>query len=273
MKGKIFNVMIILFFPVLCFCAECDDWQWVERQKKLFEATPAEMGKIIIGVKEKFKDRFDRINALAILQLGTPYLLFCLGEEKEPDKDPVFRLDSMDCATFVMTTAALLHCSSLDDARTQMIKANYRHVVTYQERLHYTTDRIEVSPFFDDITEKIAGKDNFKIKNILLNKIKSDGKRIINIPWEKEIGMKYIPNKFITKELLKKAPRSCGIAFIKEKYAEQGVDVAHEGLLFNGDTLIHASSTANRVVKVGFYEYYWAENKPNFSGIILFEIK
>jgi hypothetical protein len=253
------------------------NWQWVNEQKKLYELSPAEINSILEELWERFPNKSERLKALSILRLGTPYQLGCLGEELGRDKDPVFRLDVTDCTAFVLTNVALLHSQNLEEAKEMMKFVNYQppnFEITFENRLHFTTDRNTVSPYFRDITAEIAGLDKVKEKKIILNKIKTDGKRLIDINWEKEIVIKYIPNEFIMKEFFEKFPKTIGIAFLKEGDEEIGLDIRHEGFLFDDQFLFHATPTEGKVVEVDFFEYYFGkEDNPRFDGIILFEIK
>lgn len=252
------------------------NWQWVSNQKKLFELTPAEIDLVLKEVQKRFLNKAERLKALAILRLGTPYQLGCLGEESGRDKDPIFRLDVTDCTAFVLTNVALLHSQNLDEAREMMKFLNYRQdkEITFENRLHFTTDRNMTSPYFQDITERLADPSKTKEKKVILNKIKAAGKRLIDINWQKEIVMKYIPNEYVTEELLGNLPEAVGVAFIRERDAKIGLDVAHEGFLFDGEDFVHASSAQGEVVKVNFLDYYFDElGNARFDGIILFEVK
>lgn len=252
------------------------NWQWIDDQKKLYELTPTEIDLILKELWERFPNKEDRLKALAILRLGTPYQLGCLGEESGIDKDPIFRLDVTDCTVFVLTNVALLHSQTLEEAKEMMEFLNYRpnSKITFENRLHFTTDRNITSPYFQDITEQVAGLSRTKEKEVVLNKIKADGKRLIDIDWKKEMVVKHIPNKYITKDLLSKLPQAVGIAFIREGDEEIGLDVRHEGFLFAGELLFHAPSVGKKVVAKDFFEYYFGEDQnPRFDGIILFEIK
>ncbi len=274
--------------------------------KRFYNLDNREIDLILNFIFNELKNKYDKLYSLIKLQDGTPYQNGCLGEEKKPDEDPIFRLDTTDCTVFILTTQSLLHSSNIKQARENIIIANYRprgnpreqpinselfslhhpldnYVVSYSNRLHFTTDRLQTSPFNKDITLKIAGNEktiqkkigtfsNSKAKNTLI-KISADGKRLLNIDWEKEIEIIYIPNQFITKKLLKRFPKICGVAFTKEKYFEMGLDVGHEGFLIEGKKLFHASSEHKKVVEVDFFNYYFREkNKPRFDGIIIFEI-
>ncbi len=252
------------------------NWQWIEKQKKLYELTPTEVDLLLKELWQRFPDKDERLKAIAILRLGTPYHLGCLGEESGRDKDPIFRLDTADCTVFVLTTAALLNSQNLEQAREMMKFLNYQpeKEISFENRLHFTTDRNMVSPYFSDITEEIAGSSKIITRKVILNKVKTDGTRWIDIDWEKEIIIKYLPNEYITKEFLMDLPKSVGVAFIKENYFETGLDVVHEGLLFDGKLLIAASSIEKKVAAEDFCNYYFSEDgsSPKFDGIVLFDL-
>lgn len=253
------------------------DWQWLNNQKKLYEINPGEIGSILEEVWQRFPEKEERLKALAILRLGTSYQFGCLGEESGRDKDPIFRLDVTDCTAFVLTNAALLHSENLEEARGMMKFLNYQpdEDITFENRLHFTTYRNLASPYFRDITEEVAGKNRIIAKEIILNKIKEDNRRLIDIDWQKKITLKYIPNEYITKELFQILPKSIGIAFVRKGDAEIGLDVAHEGFLFDNQLFLHASLMEKKVVAINLWDYYFAEDDhtPKFDGLIFFEIK
>lgn len=252
------------------------DWQRVNEQKKLYESSSAETNLILKELRERFANQDERLKALAILRLGTPYQLGCLGEESGRDEDPIFRLDVTDCTAFVLTTAALLHSQNLAEARKIMKFLNYRpdSEVTFENRLHFTTDRNAVSPYFEDVTARFLCGCNLKQVQVTLNKIKPDGQRLIDIDWEKETTIKYISNQYITEELFSRLPKALGVAFIKEGDEKIGLDVRHEGILIDGEFLFHATPVQNKVVAEDFFEYYFGKSQsPRFDGIILFKIK
>lgn len=252
------------------------DWQWVNNQEKLYNLTPVEVNLILRELQERFPNISERLKAISILRLGTPYQLGCLGEEAGRDKDPIFRVDVTDCTVFVLTNVALLHSQTIDGAKEMMKFLNYQSdsEITFENRLHFTTDRNAVSPYFQDITgENLCGC-SLKTKKVILNKIKTDGRRLIDIDWQKEIVLKYISNEYITKELFQNLSKAIGIAFIKEGDEKIGLDVRHEGFLFDGELFFHASSSQKRVVVEDFFEYYFGGNgSSRFDGVILFEIK
>jgi len=253
------------------------NWRWIQNQKKLYKLTSTEVNLILEEVWQRFPEKEERSKALAILRLDTPYQLGCLGEESGRDKDPLFRLDVTDCTAFILTNTVLLLSKDLEEAQEMMKSLNYRtdKDIIFENRLHFTIDRNITSPYFRDITEEIAGIDKVMAINLVLNKIKEDGNRLIDINWEKEIVLKYIPNKYITEDLIDKLPKSVGMAFIRKGDAQIGLDVAHEGFLFDNQLFLHASSIEKKVVAINFGDYYFTEDDhtPRFDGVIFFEIK
>ena len=94
---------------------------------------------------------------------------------------------------------------------------------------------------------------------------------IMLIDWEKEIVMPYLPKSFITKEVLDRLPPVCGVALIRKKLFKLGIVVAHEGMLFDGQTFVHASSRARKVVAENFSDYCTGDK--GLYGVIFYLFK
>lgn len=249
---------------------------WLDNQKKLYQLNTQETNLILKEINEKWPDKGERLKILSLLRLDTPYQLGCLGEESGRDQEPIFRLDLTDCTVFVLTNVALLNSKSLAEARELMKFINYQpgQEISFENRLHFTTDRNLNSPFFKDVTEELASKDKIISKKVILNQVKKDGKRLIDINWQKEIIIKYIPSTYLNEDFLKSLPKQLGIAFVKDENFEIGLDVSHEGFLFDGVQLFHASSSQGKVVVEDFLDFYFDQNKKNvkYDGIILFDV-
>ncbi len=240
---------------------------------KLYQVDDREVDDFLSKLKEFFPESQARLSEIIQARLGTPYELGCLGEGSGRDPDPIFRLDVADCTVFMLTSVALLDSSTVEEARESMKQINYYPAgeVTYENRLHFTTYRNQVSSYFADITEEI-GREKTKTKTVVLNKIKDDGQKLLDIDFEEEIEIAYIPAVSISEGLLSRMPLVAGVAFLKDGDEDIGLDVRHEGFLLNGSKLVHASSQKGGVVEEDFTDYLLGGNTPRFDGVIFFEI-
>lgn len=221
-----------------------------------------------------------RVRSILLARLGTPYVLGSLGEGRgaTPDSDPVFRLDEVDCTVLVLTTAALAHASTLAEAEHNMTFANYREVggerpITYETRLHFTEDRLDASPYFRNITEKVFPENLLASREITLNQ-KQNGEKLLPIEWSRPMTLRYLPAARASEELLAELPDVTGVAFIKESYFKNGLAAAHEGVILDGTDLVHASSDAKQVVRVPLLEYLRrADGSLRFDGLVFYEFR
>jgi hypothetical protein len=108
----------------------------------------------------------DRIAELSSHFLGTPYVVGPLGEGPDtiPDSDPVFRLDQVDCVTFLEELWGMLWASDLLQAHALTQRMRYKDGrIGYTERLHLMWSQWlpqnEESGHIIDITSEIAGAD------------------------------------------------------------------------------------------------------------------
>ncbi len=213
----------------------------------------------------------ERLRRLIGLRVGTPYELGCLGEEREPDADPIFRIDRADCTVLVMTDAALAHSDNLSAVEEAMVRIHYRdEKPTYENRHHFTTNRIFHSPWFAGITSEAAPDSLLDSLSLTLNR-KDSGEKLLDLDWEREMTVRFLPSGRLTDEILERLPSVCGVAFVNVKNAESGYLVSHEGILLNGKTLHHASSAEGEVVNVDLLNYLVeGREKPRFDGLIFY---
>lgn len=248
--------------------------------KPLWELTDPELDLLVARWQEERPDLPSRVRAILLSRLGTPYVNGCLGEGAgaEPDSDPVFRLDQVDCTVLVLTTAALAHARTLEEARENMALANYREIgddrpITYAGRLHFTEDRLDASPYFRNITRDVVPEKLLASKTLTLN-VKEDGSGLLPIEWAREITLAYLPVAVATEPVLAALPPVTGVVFIKHSYAKMGLAAAHEGVLLDGKDLVHASSDSKKVVRVPFREYLRkADGSPRFDGLLFYAFR
>lgn len=218
--------------------------------------------------------REEKWRALANARLGTPYALGCLGEEDEKDADPVFRLDQADCTVLVLTNSALVRATSVADARARLIDIHYRAGgPTYASRIHFTSDRITDSPYFADITSRVSPESLLVPVSLTLNR-KESGDPLLPIDWERPLTIGYLPSARYDSSIASMLPPVAGVAFVNEKNARLGFLVSHEGILYDGKTLHHASSITNTVADMDLRAYLFeGREKPRFDGMLFYELK
>ncbi|MCH7764794.1 MAG: DUF1460 domain-containing protein, partial [Candidatus Marinimicrobia bacterium] len=266
-KQKFF-LLIPFYLFLLTGCLRSDDW--INSLPKPWTLSEEQVSIILPQFYEYYPDFHDRLRAFALWQVGKPYEIFKLGEEVEPDPDPIIRLDVSDCTVHVLTSLAFSQSKSWEEARKNMIAIHYKNgQPSYKSRWHYTSDRIQENPYTINITEELLNKDLLKKMDITLNR-KENGNEFLDLDWEKETTIYFIPNEQINKKLLSNLPDVCGMAFVKKAYFKTGIVIAHEGIIIDQKNLIHASSEYGETVNIDFSEYYFRDDGPLFDGLMVF---
>ena len=216
-----------------------------------------------------------RVAAWAFLQVGTPYQLGPLGEEAPPDTEPVIEFRTTDCAVLNLVSAALAHSGATKSERAAMALANYRNgVISYATRFHFTTDRLDSSPYYRDITRRVGGR-LCRSRSVVLNR-KADGGRWIPIDWSRTRSVVYLPRalggRFARWHDQGRLPDAMAIAFVQTAKLADGLDVVHESLLWRGRTFLHASSRTGRVVTMPWSEFLAGPGR-RYDGFVLFEYR
>ena len=246
---------------------------WIDTLAKPWTLTESEVTEILPKFHSRFPDFHDRLKAFALWQVGKPYEIFKLGEEKEPDTDPIIRLDVSDCTVHVLTCLAFVQSESWQEAKENMIHLHYKnHQPDFSTRWHFTSDRILLHPLTVDMTKTLLPIEKLKIANVTLNQ-KENGEELLGLNWKKEVEIYFIPNNQIDENLLKKLPEVCGVAFVKESYFNLGIVIAHEGMIIDNQFLIHASSNAGETSKIDFLTYYFSKPDGIFDGVMVYEFR
>ena len=271
------RLLKLILVTILIFLASCSgkvgNRKWIETLPKPWLLSEKEVSDILPDFHKRYPNFEDRLRATTIWRIGTPYKIFQLGEETLPDTDPIIRLDVSDCTVHVLTSLSFAQSKTWEEARDKIIKIHYKtdvgryHIPTYKSRWHFTSDRILSNPSTVNITTDFADLETTEIK---LNQ-KSDGTELLDLDWSKEIQLSFIPNTKIDIELLKKLPQICGVAFVRKSLFKNGLAIAHEGILIDQQDLIHASSVANKTVRVKLIDYYFNNGEPSFDGIMIYK--
>jgi hypothetical protein len=274
--------IIKYFFLIVIWNSGCekqgDPFAWVESIPDPWTLSEIEFESYLPQFQERFPNYQDRLKALNFWRVGTPYGLFCLGEESGKDTDPLLRADSSDCTVHVLTTLAFAESFTWQNARDAMVDIHYKmdengkKKPTYESRWHYTSDRLLHHERTVDITSSVAPENDLENVEIELNK-KQDGSEFLELDWSSNETIRFIPTEKVTNNHLMNLPAVCGIAFVKRSYFKMGIVIAHEGYLIDQTDLIHASSEFGKTVNVDFMDYLYRDGKPRFDGIMIYKIE
>lgn len=266
------NNSFFVLFPFLLFLSiSCSkDISWIETLPKPWTLSEKEIEEILPQFYNHYPEFQERLKAFALWQVGKPYDIFKLGEETEPDTDPIIRLDVSDCTVHVLTSLAFAQSKSWQEAKKNMIMIHYKDgKPTYKTRWHFTTDRIQENPYTKNITNQLIVQGEMDKIEITLNR-REDGREFLDLDWEKKTEVQFIPNQMINTDLLKKLPLVCGVAFVKKEYFKMGLVIAHEGMIIDQKNLVHASAEFHQTANVDFLEYYFRQDGPLFDGIMIY---
>mgnify|MGYP001026510551 CR=1 FL=1 len=277
LKVKIPKYILLIVIWITACGRRDDPFAWVESIPDPWILSEVEFESYLPQFQERFPKYHDRLKALNLWRVGTPYGLFCLGEESGIDTDPLLRVDSSDCTVHVLTTIAFAESFTWQNARDAMVDIHYKmdekgeKRPTYKSRWHYTSDRLLNHERTVDITSTVASENEIEKVEIELNK-KEDGSEFLDLNWSSEETIYFIPSEKINENILLKLPQVCGVAFVKREYFKLGIVIAHEGYLIDQTNLIHASSEFGKTVNVTFLSYLFVDGEPRFDGVMFYRI-
>ncbi len=272
-----YQKVLLLIVTIIIACANNENYTWVHSLPKPWTLSKKDFDFYLPLFQKKYPEFNSRLTALNLWRVGTPYGIFCLGEENGVDPDPIIRFDTSDCTVHVLTTIALAESFSWEQAKSEMINIHYKadengnKKPTYKSRWHFTSDRLMYNPGTVDMTSRVVENEPLENINIELNKEKN-GSQFLDLDWTSKENISYISTKFVDNSMLQRLPKVCGVAFVKESYFNKGIVVAHEGYIINKVNLIHASREQKKTVNVDFMAYLIDNGKPRFDGVIFYEI-
>lgn len=203
--------------------------------------------------------------------LGAKYIESPLGEEQEPDTDPLIRTDGFDCTTFVETALANGNIDKLTHIRYKDGE------IGFLTRNHFIeTDWLQNNSNIVENISSLYGQTS--IRTVTINK-RHWFKKVHNIETDIKpitINLEYIPYSNLHIPDNKDALIVLFISGNPDFYDKIGTDLAvvHMGFLLPNGVLRHASSKQGKVVDVDIKSYIenLKKNKNNL-GVSLVKIK
>ena len=249
--------------------------------ESFYQLSPAEINVLLVHLQKECADFQDRLRAITLNRLDTPYSLKPIGDGKGCDPNPIFNVATTNCTAFILTNVALASGQSYEQAESLMALVHYYPVdagkdpINYQNRIHYTTHRLLTSDYFYLVTDSVANKSEQRTINLVLNRQK-DGSYFLPLEWQKNVELNYIPRKNITREILSRFPAVCGVGIVRKELFKKGIIIGHEGIVIDGEGFIHASLSAGKVVRENFYNYTQKKRKRDgkfvCDGIVVYKM-
>lgn len=155
-KTVLFFTILISFFISSNLLSKAANLRYMDMPK-------AEVNQKLEKAKEYPID--EKITYLSSFFIGTPYGHDPLGEgsQSKGDKDPLFRLDKVDCLTFLEQIWGMLWSDNLDDAQKITQQIRYKDgQIAYKNRHHLMwsqwLNENQKKGYIEDITNKIIPK-------------------------------------------------------------------------------------------------------------------
>ena len=210
----------------------------------------------------------ERIERLTQVFLGTPYGELPLGEGPAggPEPFPRWRVDKVDCQTFVETVLAMANARSLEEARHILDDIRYNGEPSFENRNHFTEAQwlpVNIGKgYLVDEVPTIDGRapsETLTLVHAQWSKVKALQRLadIHNIP-DGKYTVRYLPMEELQKNA--KAMQSGSIIFVvREHDPNRIVRISHMGFVVKtpkGWMVREASSgPEHAVIEVPFGEY------------------
>lgn len=255
-------------------CKDALDSIWL----RIFEPANAEYSQILKAKRIWISGRNvhgtgERLRYFSNALKGTPYLLGPTGEGflSGIDPKPLFRLDSVDCVTFIEHALALAVSPHEDSLLQTLNKIRYKGgVPSFKTRKHYfVADWI----LGDDFAKIVPVEGDTTISRTLPKKKFFRAKGIKDVD-DETIELRYLPKDKALKFAAEKWEGEAEIRGLAYVFNGTAVDVFHTGfLLLNpGEKPLfrHASQISGKVVDQTL-EDYLKKSKKKIPGIVQFE--
>ena len=208
----------------------------------------------------------ERIERLTQVFLGTPYGELPLGEGSGVEPQPRWRVDKVDCQTYVETVLAMANARSVEEAKRILDDIRYNGEPSFENRNHFTEAQwLPVNAQKGYITDEVPALDG-RAPTEMLTLIHAQWSKvpalrrlanIHNIP-DGKYPVRYLPMDELRSHV--KGIASGSIIFVvREHDPNRIVRISHMGFVIktqNGWVVRHASTgPEHRVIEVPFGEY------------------
>lgn len=260
-------------------------YRW-KKQRQTHEMVWKDLENLMKEAKSKYPDLNKRIQYISERGLGTPYVIFNLGEgpDAKCDPDPLMNFSQTDCMTFCEHMIAMSISDSYKDMFKNLQRIRYKDSkIGMTTRNHYTiADWLPNNDWIlYDATELIGGKlYNEMTKTIDRKKdfknLPVDQEKLVKVSNRQTVKIKYIPEE----NLLSIADNLHGGEIVSIISNKPGIFSAHMGIIVRDewDNLIfrHGSSLEKtaQVIDQRFEEIVDSLKKSNSRvGMVFMRLK
>jgi hypothetical protein len=199
----------------------------------------------------------DRIDALSKLFLGVPYGEFPLGDGAGVEPGPRWRIDQVDCQTYVETVLALANARNLSEAKTVLDDIRYSGDPSFSNRNHFTEAQwLPANTSKGYFTDEVPVIDGRAPKEVLVLR-KSDWSKVpalkrlssANIP-DGSYAVRYLPLEEVTAKAKSIEPGTIAMV-VRESDPSRVVRISHMGFVVKGPRGLmvrHASTGTEHAV-------------------------
>ena len=252
-------------------------------EKPTYQMVASDLTELMQYGNKNYPDISQRIEYYSTRALGTPYLIFNLGEGAacNPDPDPTIDFARVDCMTLCEHMLALAISGNYQNMYTNLQKIRYKNgVIKYVMRNHYTiADWLPNNSWLlSDVTKEIGGDLTKKMTKTIdrPNFYKTNGvpeEELTNAPGKEDVTADYVP----TENLLKIKEKLKGGEIVSIVTTHPAVISAHMGIIIRDrwDNLIfrHASSSeeTHQVMDERFEDYvnYLSHSKTRVGMLFM----
>lgn len=199
----------------------------------------------------------ERIAALSQLFLGVPYGDLPLGDGEGPEPGPRWRVDTVDCQTYVETIMAMANARSLGEAKSILDDIRYKGSPSFSNRNHFTEaqwlpSNTEKGYFTDEVpsidgrapTETLTLRKEQWSKVPALKRLAEAG-----VP-DGKYTVRYLPMSELRKRVKSIVPGTI-LMVVRESAPDKVVRISHMGFVLkgpNGWVVRHASTGREHAV-------------------------
>jgi hypothetical protein len=217
--------------------------------------------------------------------LNTPYVLSPLGEGSGVDPDPTFRLDAVDCLTFVEETLAMSLARRDAEVVPLLERIRYASTPVYEDRNHlmeaqWLPNNVRKG-FVVDVTRSYGGEDVLQARKVLTaTSWQSKSSAELRLPRERQVQGTFTLDMIPLERVLahaSKVPSGTILVVLRDDLPFKATRVTHVGFVVQKGArtfLRHAARGYNRVVDEELSTFLARNSrysKWKVTGVSLFE--